>query len=202
MPVAGAIIGAGASIYGANQQKKSQKAALQSAERAMGAADPYAPYRAGAAKRLDEFSQNEFQVDEMGDLDSYSGKYKDLILDARMQAAERQSAAQGYTGSGNALVAAANAGTEAIMYGFQLGGQDRASAEMTRGLRFDNHNSRFDQLAKMSGADGGLQAAAGISGAVSSGQQNVGQARANLANTVGSGIAGVLGAFGKKRAGG
>lgn len=195
---------------------------------------------------------------EVGSLNSYSEQYKTAILAAREQSAQRQSAAQGYTGSGNALVAAANAGTEAIMYGFQLGEQDRRAAQVTRQLQFDAsnanagytlgnnqlyaqqlmsanrdlvgldgnnvqrgalgvqgasaylnamyqnegmlsdaYNNRFNQLSTLSGAGAGLQTAAGISGAVSSGQQNVGQARDNYANTIGSGIAGVLGTFGK-----
>lgn len=188
---------------------------------------------------------------EVGSLNSYSEQYKTAILAAREQSAQRQSAAQGYTGSGNALVAAANAGTEAIMYGFQLGEQDRQAAQKTRQLAFDAsyanagfaqgnnqlyaqqrmdangnliqqgalgmegasqylnamyknegmlsqaYNDRFNQLAMLSGADVGIQSAAGVSGAVSSGKQNEGQARDNYANTIGSGIAGILGTFGK-----
>lgn len=301
MPVAAAVIGAGTAIYAANRQKKAQSEATKAAEKAMGAADPYAQYRAGSASQLNAMSQNGYSPNfdginqglaglqnannsigssgtnksdlygpvrfdaptvsaggDVGSLGSYSAQYKDAILAAREQSAQRQSAAQGYTGSGNALVAAANAGTEAIMYSYQLGEQDRQAAERTRQLQFDAsyanagfglqnnqlyaqqlmsangnlidignqgvqkaglgiqgattylnamyqnqamlqdaYNNRFNQLAMLSGAEDGINAAAGISGAVSTGIQNQGQGSANQANAIGSGIAGVIGAFGK-----
>lgn len=194
----------------------------------------------------------------VGSLNDFVGPYKDVILQASLQGAQRQSAAQGYTGSGNALVAAAQAGRESAMYSYQLAGIDQESARASaiagaqlgmqanqlyaqqlmnandnalqlsalglqqgelslkqralgmeganqylnamyknEGMLQEAYNNRFNQLAMLSGADVGINAAAGVSGAVSTGIQNQGQAAANQANAIGSGIAGIIGAFGK-----
>ncbi len=255
--ITAAVIGAGTAIYSASRQKKAQDKALDAAKDAQKAADPYAAYRPQAAQQLSQFSQNAYTpnmtgVDSalaklqsatdkagsgatvtaggsVGNLTDYNQPYLTAILDARMQAAQRQSAAQGYTGSGNALVAAANAGTEAQMYAYQLAEQDRQAAERTRQLQFDAstanaslglqrdtlgmqgasaylnamyqregflqdaYNDRFNQLALLSGAGQGLQNAANVSGNVSSGYQNVGQAQANMGSTIGTSITGLLG---------
>lgn len=68
--------------------------------------DPYAPYRNAAALKLNDLMNN---PDEIQQLPEYQ---------ADMQAASRTMAAQGYTGSGNALVAAANAGGQAYQQAF------------------------------------------------------------------------------------
>lgn len=71
-----------------------------------GVYDPYSQYRPAAAAKLQDLMNNPDQAANT----SY-GK-------AMMQAAGRTMAAQGYTGSGNALVAAANAGGQAYQQEF------------------------------------------------------------------------------------
>ena len=68
--------------------------------------DPYAPYRGAAATQLNNLMANPSSI-------TSSPTYQ-----AMMQAAQRQSAAQGYTGSGNALAAAASAGGQAYQQQF------------------------------------------------------------------------------------
>jgi len=68
--------------------------------------DPYAQYRPAAATKLNDLMNN---PDTLQNLPEYK---------ADMQAASRTMAAQGYTGSGNALVAAANAGGQAYQQAF------------------------------------------------------------------------------------
>jgi len=71
-----------------------------------GAYDPYASYRPAAAQQLNDLMKNPSSA-----VDSGYGL-------AEQQAASRTMAAQGYTGSGNALVAAANAGGNAYQQQF------------------------------------------------------------------------------------
>lgn len=68
--------------------------------------DPYAPYRANAAQQLQELMQNPGNVAQ------------NPVYGAMLTAAQRQAASQGYNGSGNALVAAANAGGQAYQQQF------------------------------------------------------------------------------------
>ena len=68
--------------------------------------DPYAPYRPNAAAQLQSLMQDPSQVQS-------TPEYA-----AMLTAAGRSSAAQGYNGSGNALVAAANAGGQAYQQAF------------------------------------------------------------------------------------
>lgn len=71
-----------------------------------GAYDPYAPYRAGAAERLNALMENPQQIQQLPE------------FDAAQQGAARVMAAQGYTGSGNALVAAAKASGDVYQQAF------------------------------------------------------------------------------------
>lgn len=68
--------------------------------------DPYAQYRPAAATKLNDLMNNPSSIQNLPE------------YQAQMQAASRTSAAQGYTGSGNALVAAANAGGQAYQQAF------------------------------------------------------------------------------------
>ena len=68
--------------------------------------DPYAQYRPAAATKLNDLMNNPSSIQQLPE------------YQAQMQAASRTSAAQGYTGSGNALVAAANAGGQAYQQAF------------------------------------------------------------------------------------
>lgn len=153
--ITAAVIGAGTALYGASQARKQQKEAQNFAKEQMDAADPFKEYRPEYAKRLAELQEDPSSI-------SNSATYK-----ARLQAAERTMAAQGYTGSGNALVAAADAGASA-------------------------YQQEFQNLAMLSGAAQGLgnatsaygTAAGAIDGANStalSGVMGAGQALGNLA---------------------
>ena len=68
--------------------------------------DPYAPYRGAAAQKLNTLMNDPNSIQNLPE------------YQAQMQAASRTMAAQGYTGSGNALVAAANAGGQAYQQAF------------------------------------------------------------------------------------
>ena len=68
--------------------------------------DPYAPYRGAAATQLNNLMANPSSITNSPTYQAY------------LQAAQRQSAAQGYTGSGNALAAAASAGGQAYQQQF------------------------------------------------------------------------------------
>lgn len=68
--------------------------------------DPYAPYRGAAAQKLNALMADPSTLTSLPE------------YQAQMQAASRAMAAQGYTGSGNALVAAANAGGQAYQQAF------------------------------------------------------------------------------------
>lgn len=68
--------------------------------------DPYGPYRDQMAQKLNDLVSNPSSIQN-------TAEYK-----ARMQAAQRVMAANGYTGSGNALIAAANAGGDAYQQAF------------------------------------------------------------------------------------
>lgn len=68
--------------------------------------DPYSKYRPAAAAKLNDLMNNPSSIQNLPE------------YQAQLQAASRTSAAQGYTGSGNALVAAANAGGQAYQQAF------------------------------------------------------------------------------------
>jgi hypothetical protein len=69
--------------------------------------DPYSAYRGQAASQL-----NNLMLNPMTYLDQ-TPEYQSMLT-----AAQRQAASQGYNGSGNALVAAANAGGQAYQQAF------------------------------------------------------------------------------------
>lgn len=117
--ITAAAIGVAGTIYATSQAKKQQKAAISASEKAQAAADPYAQYRPAAATQL-----NALQADPSNIVNLPAYK-------ARLQAAQRTAAANGFTGSGNALVAAADAGGSA-------------------------YQQEFENLAMLSGASGGL----------------------------------------------
>lgn len=104
--ITAAVIGAGTAIYSAKQSKKQQKAAQKSAEQMLEKSDPFSQYRPQYAEQLAKLTSDPTYLQN-------TGTYK-----ARLQAAERVMAAQGYTGSGNALVAAADAGADAYQQEF------------------------------------------------------------------------------------
>lgn len=91
-----------------------------SPNQAINIADPYSAYRGAAAQQLNELMANPSSITS---LPTYQ---------IAMQGAQRQMAAQGYTGSGNALVAAADASGQAYQNAFQnlamLSGADWTNA--------------------------------------------------------------------------
>lgn len=90
--VGGALLGSGGSSTPSTKQQQVY--------------DPYAPYRGAAAQKLNSLMANPSDVQNLPE------------YQAQLQAASRAMAAQGYTGSGNALVAAANAGGQAYQQAF------------------------------------------------------------------------------------
>lgn len=91
-----AALGLAGSLFGASRARKEARRQQELQERAIAAADPYGPYRAAAAEKL-----NNLTFESVVNTPEYK---------ARQTAAARLMAAQGYTGSGNAVVAAAEAG--------------------------------------------------------------------------------------------
>ncbi len=131
--ITAAAIGVAGTIYATSQAKKQQKQAIQSQQDMMKNADPYAAYRGQAAQQLNTLMSNPATIT---DLPTYK---------ARLEAAGRAAAANGFTGSGNALVAAADAGGSA-------------------------YQQEFENLAMLSGASTGL---ANKVAAYSAGQGNI-----------------------------
>ena len=160
-----AAIGAGTAIYSSEQAKKQQKKAAKDQQAMMEKADPYSAHRASAADRLNKLSMGETNVT---DLASYK---------ARAQAAERTMAAQGYTGSGNALLAAADAGGAA-------------------------YQQEFDNLSNLAGvATGGSNAVSAYSAgnsAISNANDNSMSATAGVANNITNLATTTLGKFNSK----
>lgn len=102
--------------------------------------DPYAPYRASAAQQLQTLMANPNSA-----VNSGYGL-------AAQQAASRTMASQGYTGSGNALVAAANAGGQAYEQQFNNlvtlsgAGQSPASAQSAANQQADYQQNQSNQM--------------------------------------------------------
>lgn len=96
--ITSAVIGAATTVYSARQAKKQQKEAQRFAEEQMSAMDPFAEHRGEYAARLNALASDPSSIENTA------------LYRARLKAAERAMAAQGYTGSGNALAAAADAG--------------------------------------------------------------------------------------------
>lgn len=146
-----AAIGAGTAIYSASAAKKQQKKASNDASAAMEAADPYAPYRDDAAKKLNALIADPSKISE-------TATYK-----ARQKAAERLMASQGYSGSGNAIMAATDAAAQ-------------------------SYQQEFQNLAALSGATDGLGNAAGVygssTGATSNANDNTLSSYAGVANNL------------------
>lgn len=141
----GAVAGAAISVVGGYLTSKHSKSGGGGG--GGGAYDPYAPYRGQAAKQLNDLMQNPSDI-------SQQPEYK-----SRMQAAARTMAAQGYTGSGNALVAAANAGGQAYQQAFSnLSTLSGAGANPAYAQASANQQANYQQQAnnQMWGQIGGL----------------------------------------------
>lgn len=123
--ITAAAIGAGTAIYASKQASKQAKEQNKLAREGIAAADPFASYRPKYAEQLDKLMSDPSSI-------TSTPEYK-----ARMDAAARQLAAQGYTGSGNAILEAANAGGAAYQQAFQNLGQ-LAGAGVTPGGGYDS----------------------------------------------------------------
>jgi len=98
----GAVIGVGGSLLAGALGGHNN---AQPGSNTPGYYDPYAQYRGSAASMLNSMMTN-------------YNPANNPVYEAMMQAAQRQGASQGYNGSGNALVAAANAGGQAYQQQF------------------------------------------------------------------------------------
>lgn len=111
--------------------------------------DPYAPYRGDAAKKLNSLMADPSQISTLPE------------YQADLQAASRTMAAQGYTGSGNALVAAANAGGQAYQQAFNNlsmlagAGQSPAAAQSAANQQANyqqqSNNQMWGQIGNIAG---------------------------------------------------
>lgn len=104
--VTAAAIGAAGAIGSAYMAKKSGDKQAKLAQQGIDAADPFKQYRPQYAEQLDRLMKDPSSIKD-------TPQYK-----ARLDAAARQLAAQGYTGSGNAILEAANAGGAAFQDAF------------------------------------------------------------------------------------
>ena len=155
--ITAAAIGAGTAIYGARQASRQGREQARLAREGIEAADPYREFRGAAAERLNRLMADPSKITE-------TGAYK-----ARMQAVQRQLAAQGFTGSGNALVEAAEAAGTVFQQEFENQGR-LAGAFTTPGGGYDSAMSTM--------ANRGAQNLSATGG--------VGNNLANLALTVGT----------------
>lgn len=99
--------------------------------------DPYAQYRGAAAQQLNQLMTN-------------YNPANNPVYESMMQAAQRQAASQGYNGSGNALVAAANAGGQAYQQQFNnlamLSGAEQSPAQAGALAAYQgNYNQQMNQ---------------------------------------------------------
>lgn len=95
--ITAAVIGVAGAVYASNKSAKAAKEANQVAREGIEAADPFRASRPQYATKLNELMSDPSSIQN-------TPEYK-----ARMQSVQRQLAAQGYTGSGNALVEASEA---------------------------------------------------------------------------------------------
>lgn len=101
-----AAIGAGTAIYSANKASKAAKEQNKIAREGIEASDPFRQYRPKYAEQLDKLMSDPNSIVD-------TPEYK-----ARLEGAARTLAAQGYTGSGNAIIEAANAGGAAFQQAY------------------------------------------------------------------------------------
>ncbi len=154
--ITSAIIGAGSALHASRQARRQGREQTELAREGIEAADPYRAYRGAAAERLNALMNDPSRITE-------TGAYR-----ARMQAVQRQLASQGFTGSGNALVEAAEAAGSVYQQEFENLG--RLSGGLT------TPGGGFENAANVM-ANAGAQNLQGIRG--------VGNNLVNLASTIG-----------------
>lgn len=146
--ITSAIIGTAGAVYAANKSAKAAKQQTQLGQQAIEAADPFREYRPQYAAKLNELMSDPSQIQN-------SPEYK-----ARIQAVQRQLASQGYTGSGNALVEAAEAAGSVYQQAFSNLAM-LSGASTTPGGGYDTalnaaQNGSAQQLSSISGVTNNL----------------------------------------------
>jgi hypothetical protein len=132
----GMVAGAAITVVGGYMTSKQQAKSNKSVSQAAAAQDPYGPYRAGSAQKLNDLMSNPSQISD-------TPEYK-----SRQMAASRLMAAQGYTGSGNALAAAAEAGGNSYQQAFNnlamlSGASGPAGAGAMQGAAITSGNNQY-----------------------------------------------------------
>ena len=154
--ITAAAIGTAGTLFAQKKASSAAKSQAKLGQQAIDAADPYKQYRGDAAIKLNSLMDDPSSI-------TNSAEYK-----ARQTAAERTMAAQGYTGSGNAIHEAATASGASYQQAFD-------NLSMLSGAR-NVPGGGFDSAlgANQSGIDNKLSANAGTVSSLS-----------NLALTVG-----------------
>lgn len=151
--ITAAVIGVAGSVYAANKASKDAKKQRELSREAIDAADPYKEHRGAAADKLNALVNDPSSIEN-------TAEYK-----ARMQAAARQLAAQGYTGSGNAILEAANAGGAAYQQAFDnlamLSGANQAPGGGYASALSANQAANDNRLTSIAGVTNNLVNLAG-----------------------------------------
>lgn len=163
--VTAAVIGAGTALYTSNRARSAQRDQQNFAREQMENLDPFAEYRPEYAERLRALTADPSSIKD-------TATYK-----ARLMAAERTMASQGYTGSGNALVAAADAGASA-------------------------YQQEFENLGMLSGAIQGQSTRASAYGTAAGAMGNASDNYLSSLQGLGNSIVGIGGMFGNRNTGG
>lgn len=159
--ITASVIGAATTVYSVKQAKKQQKEAQNFAQQQMEQMDPFAEHRGTYAARLNALASDPSSITD-------TPTYR-----ARLQAAERIMAAQGYTGSGNALAAAADAGGAA-------------------------YQQEIENLMALSGAVQGLGARASGYGTAAGAMGNANDNYLSALSGLGNSLVGISGMFGNR----
>ena len=105
--MAAVAVGAAVSLGTAYMAKKQGDKQMKQAQKAIDASDPFAKYRPEFGKKLQDLMNDPSSIVD-------TPEYK-----ARQEAAARAMSAQGYTGSGNAIAEAAEAGGASFQQAYQ-----------------------------------------------------------------------------------
>lgn len=123
--MAATAIGAAVSLGTAYMGKKQADKQMKMAQKGIEASDPFAQYRPEYGKKLQELMMDPSSIVN-------TPEYK-----ARQEAAARAMSAQGYTGSGNAIIEAATAGGESFQQAYNNLSQ-LAGVSATPGAGYSN----------------------------------------------------------------
>jgi hypothetical protein len=154
--ITAAVIGVAGTMYASNKASKAAKEQQKLGREAIDAADPYKQYRPAAAEKLNALIDNPADLSKMPS------------FEYRQQAAQRQLAAQGYTGSGNAIIEAANAGGAAYQQEFDnlsmLSGAGQAPGGGYNSAMSGNAAANDNYLSSLSGVTNNLTNLATVAG--------------------------------------